>query len=174
LDVGDRVDRDLSCDAGTNAVGTTRSRVRIPPAPSRRGRSSVGRACVSANFVVAAREAGEASSDNRDRLGAECMSGLLSYKETKPRREGCRPRATYKRIEAWVNAGGITWLGGLNAFEGSNPSLRKQSISRQTCHPVGTWDRHECSRDYMGSEVAGSNPAGRIERCGRSSTWLER
>ena len=64
---------------------------------------------------------------------------------------------------------------GSKGLEGSTPSLRKQSfISPNLSTGFVRWDRHECCRNYMSSEVAGSNPAGRIERCGRSSTWSER
>ena len=63
--------------------------------------------------------------------------------------------------EARVNAGGITCWEGLTALEGSNPSLRKQPISRQKLVTrLERRDRHECGWNYMSSEVAGSNPAG--------------
>jgi len=87
------------------------------------------------------------------------MSELLSYKETKLRQEVVGPER--QSIEARVNAGGITCWEGLTALEGSNPSLRKQPISRQKLVTrLERRDRHECGWNYMSSEVAGSNPAG--------------
>jgi hypothetical protein len=46
---------------------------------------------VSAILVVPAVKTDGVERENNDRLGAECMSGLLSCKETKPRQEVVGP-----------------------------------------------------------------------------------
>jgi hypothetical protein len=63
-----------------------------------------------------------------------------------------------------MRAGLHGWKGS-NAFEGSNPSLRKQSISRQICHRVGAKRSARMPSELQRLNVAGSNPAGRIARC---------
>jgi hypothetical protein len=58
---------------------------------------------------------------------------------------------------------------GLTAFEGSNPSLREQSTSRQTCHPVRASGSARMPSELQRLKVAGSSPAGSHREMRRSS-----
>ena len=59
-----------------------------------------------------------------------------------------------------MNASGITWLGGLTAFEVSNPSLRKQSYLAKF---VTLWSQAVVANATETTLASGSNPGGRAK-----------
>jgi hypothetical protein len=109
--------------------GTTLSRVQIPPAPSLWGRSSVGRACVSAKFVVPAGRSTSSELEIEIDSGPNaCRGYFLTEKQNLGRRLSAPIDKQNENGMGECRTGLHGQKEGSKGLEGSTPSLRKQSF----------------------------------------------